>query len=125
MTETKSKDLRSFLKGMENNPQLLVKCKKQINTKFEISALIKNIGAGIGGDDNPSAPAIYFENVEGSTMHVVSNLFGSRKLLAAALDAQENNLTAKLNESRSLGIEPQTIEDAPIHNIQYLGKEAT
>ncbi len=70
-------DLRSFLKHLENNGEL-ARVSAEVDPNQEITVIQHRVLASKG-------PALLFENVKGSPYRMVTNLFGTRKRVAAAL----------------------------------------
>jgi 4-hydroxy-3-polyprenylbenzoate decarboxylase len=83
------RDLRDFLTLLEERQQL-VRVRERVSPDLEITALAdRAVKAG--------GPALLFEDVEGSTLPVAINLFGTRQRTAWALGVDDlNDLTARL-----------------------------
>ena len=78
-----NKDLRTFLAEMRQlGPDYFVSVDKQVDTVFEPSVIQQKLAAG------KRYPVIRFENVTGSELPLVTNLFGSYELLGLALNVE-------------------------------------
>ena len=120
------KDLRYFEEYLQaKDPSLLVHTQKEISAKYEISALIKNLGAGIGQSDHPSTPAVFFERVKESSMPVICNLFGTRRILARSLEVDEIGITDRLNQAVTHLVQPVMVEGGPIQEVVHTGKDVS
>ncbi len=82
-------DLRSFLKAIENDKKDLVKISRSVDRKFEATAVLEKM------QYEDMYPAVLFENIKGSDIPVLSNLFASRDRIARAFGVT----TQELNKS--------------------------
>jgi 4-hydroxy-3-polyprenylbenzoate decarboxylase len=74
------RDLSSFLSGLEKSGDL-VRISERVSPRLEITEIAdRSVKAG--------GPALLFTNVEGSTMPVAINVFGTRKRMLAALEIE-------------------------------------
>ena len=72
------KDMRYCLELFESADRL-IKIEKEVDPKFEIPALMKAA--------EKMGKAILFNNVKNSTFPVISNIFGSREMLALLFES--------------------------------------
>lgn len=79
------KDLREFLDVLQNEHELIV-VKEPLSPRYEVAALLRQLS------EKDSYPAAMIENVEGYSVPVVGNLFGSRKRAALALETTKEAL---------------------------------
>src|SRR5579883_3639910 len=88
-----SQSMRGFLEMVERDyPEELVRISVPVRRELDItSAVFEFERAG-------RSPVLVFENVEGSTMPVVTNIAGNRRLLAAALGATPDTLPNTFRE---------------------------
>ena len=105
--------LRSFLKNLEEN-DLLLRIRKEVNPKYELSALIVNT--------QKLGKAVLFEKILNSKMVGVSNLAGSRKMLAQAFNSKEDRVLEDYLGRISEPIQPVTVRSGPIHDVVYTDK---
>src|ERR1700727_285804 len=75
-----NQSLRGFLARLEKElPDELLRIRVLVRTKLEITSLVFEL------ERLGKSPVVVFENVEGHTMPVVTNLAGNRTTLALAL----------------------------------------
>lgn len=78
-------DLRDFIAQLERR-NLLIRIKAEVDPNLEITEILSRIVAANG-------PAVIFENVKGSAIPIVSNLFGTIERVSIALDTTPDGLT--------------------------------
>lgn len=100
-------DLRSFLKILENNKDLLG-IKRSVTPRFELAAIVSKF---------ERQHALLFEKVENSEFMVASNILGTRKRFALAAGAVEERLThTHIAGKIKNGIPPERLlSDAPFY----------
>jgi 2,5-furandicarboxylate decarboxylase 1 len=114
-----AKDLRGFIAALETqSPQDLVRIKKPISPRYEISAILTHL------EKSKRSPLLCFDNVEGSKASVVINAQASRRLMALALECKPEDLARTFSERQSKPVPPMEVKDAPVHEIILLGAEA-
>ena len=75
-----NQSLRGFLAQLEKElPDELLRIREPVRTKLEITSLVYEL------ERLGKSPVVVFENVEGHTMPVVTNVAGNRRVLALAL----------------------------------------
>ena len=75
-----AQSLRGFLQMVtEQHPEELLRIRQPVKTHLDITSLVFEL------ERAGRSPVVIFENVEGHTMPVVTNIAGNRKLLAACL----------------------------------------
>jgi len=109
------KDLRSFLPLLEEKG-LLLRVKKAVDRRFELTSLIVKA--------QKLGKAILFENVSGSSMPVVSNIVGSRRMLALALDVNEDQLLEEYMKRTSEFMQPRLVDHGAVQEVVRVGEEA-
>src|SRR5947207_15429019 len=88
-----SQSLRSFLGMVERDfPEELVRIRNPVRTYLDITSLVFEL------ERAGKSPVVVYENVEGHTMPVVTNVAGNRKLLAACLGVEPANLPTAFRE---------------------------
>lgn len=90
------RDFVSFL----DKKELLIKIKRPVDVKYEISTLMKML------DGKP----LIFENVKGFSMPVVANICSSRELIAMGLGIRPNEIIEKLTGAVDNPKEPKLVE---------------
>ena len=79
--------LRGFLDMVERDyPDELLRIREPVRTHLDITSLIFEL------ERAGRSPVVIYENVEGHTMPVVTNIAGNRKLLAACLNVPQAEL---------------------------------
>ena len=74
-------DLREFMEMLEQKGQL-VRVTREVDPILEINAIVDRLARKQG-------PAVLFENVKGSDMPMLGNLFGSHQRVAWTLGAED------------------------------------
>lgn len=110
-------DLRSFLKSLENNSEHLVRVKKEVDPKFEATAVLQKL------EEQRKYPAVLFEKVKGSDIPVVSNLFADRERIAMAFGTTGEDLNRVLREREANPLEPVMVKDAPVQEVVWTGDQ--
>ena len=130
------RDLQGFLSLLEARSQL-VRITDPVSPELEITALADR-AVKRGG------PALLFENVEGSSLPLAINLYGTRERMAWALGVDELEaiparlrdlldvklgggllgLASNLPKLRELGsLPPKHVKRAPVHEVVWRGDE--
>src|SRR4030042_3729037 len=96
-----SKDLRSFLKQMEEKrPEEILHVREEISPKFEATAVLQIL------EDQGRYPVVMFDNVlglnGGGNNRLVSNLTARRQNLAVALDLPLEKWRSEVTEEVAL-----------------------
>jgi len=92
-------NFREFVKTLDDRG-LLVRVKRPVDTKYEISTLMKLM------NDKP----ILFEKVTGHSMSVVANVCSTRELVALGLGIKPNEIIAKLDWAIKNPKEPKVLK---------------
>ncbi|MCG2826241.1 MAG: UbiD family decarboxylase, partial [Thermoplasmatales archaeon] len=88
--------MREFINILDEKG-LLIKVKKAVNVKYEISTIMKML------DGKP----ILFEKVKNFDMPVAANICSTRELVALGLDIKQNDLISKLADAIDNPKEPK------------------
>jgi UbiD family decarboxylase len=100
-----SQSLRGFLRLVETQyPDELLRIRQPIDLRFDSTALVFEL------DQAGKSPVVVFENVSGSGMHLVTNVAGNRKLLAACLGVDPGNLPTAFRERCQKYIPCETVD---------------
>jgi 2,5-furandicarboxylate decarboxylase 1 len=106
------KDLRSFLGGVEKMlPEELVRVAREVRPVYELPGVLRRLQA------DRRYPVVLFDHVEGSSLRVISNVLGSTRLLAEALDSTPGEMTKVYIDREDARIPCQVVEDAPVHEV--------
>ena len=111
------KDLRSFLNELSFHDEEYAVADGLINPKFEITRCIYKL---IKENKNR---AVKFDNVSGSRIPVVSNLFGTRERLALALGCLADRLHQTYREREAAPLQPKIVESGEIQELIYQGED--
>ena len=87
MAKEKTKDLRSFLAEFEASSRELLRVKRSVSPKFELTGVLRKL------QEKGAYPAVLFEEVRGTQMPVLCNTLASRSRLAVALETDSDHLT--------------------------------
>ena len=104
------KDLREFLKVLEENNELL-RVKEELGTRFEIAAFMRIL------IEKGNNAAIFFEKVKNYHGPVVGNILGTKKRLAYAFGVKEQDLGNTYLERRTKPVEPEVVTDGPVKEV--------
>ena len=114
-----SKDLRTFLGYLsEHCPKEIVTVARPVSPAWEIAAVVRRF------QQENQFPAILFENVSGFSMPVITNLFGSRVKLAAALETSVEETLNEYMRREGHPLEPRWVDGGPVKECKHLGAEA-
>lgn len=92
----------------------LIRVKREVSTKFEIAAVQKKV-------QNTVNKALFFERVQGHTMPVVTNIIGTRRRVALALNIPQDRIleewTNRVNHPRPV----KRVSDGPCKEVVVKG----
>jgi 2,5-furandicarboxylate decarboxylase 1 len=84
---TDNQSLRGFLETTEQTfPEEILRIREPVSRSLEMTSVVFEL------DRLGKSPVVIFENVEGSSTPVVTNIAGNRKLLGHCLNAEARNL---------------------------------
>ena len=109
------KDLREFLNLLEEKGELL-KTKKPVDVKFEISSYIRKTSDQHG-------PALLFENVKNFTMPVVGGVFATRERAFLALESSPQEYVNRFEHALDHVVPPKLVSSAPCKDVIHTGKD--
>lgn len=110
------KDMRTFLDQVERErPQEFIRVKKEIDPKYEITALVKKL------DREDRYPVLYFEKVKGSRIPIVCNLYGTRSRLGRAIGTTAQDLADEFRKREDNPIEPKLAPAGPCQEVVLTG----
>jgi UbiD family decarboxylase len=107
------RDMRQFLNHLEKTGDV-VRVSEQVDVNYEIGAITRHAAT-------LDSPAPYFTNVRSFETPVISNLFGTRRRVAAALETDVKNLIQEWRKRTVGTIEPVVVKDAPCKENVILG----
>jgi UbiD family decarboxylase len=108
-------DLREFLQFLEEHGELL-KTKKPVDVKFEISSYIRKTSDQRG-------PALFFENVKNFDMPVVGGIFATRERAFLALETSSQDYVHKFQNALDHLLAPKLVSNAPCKDVIYTGND--
>ncbi len=113
-----SQSLRGFLAMVERDyPAEILRIKVPVRTHLDMTSLVFEL------ESAGKSPVVIYENVEGHTMRVVTNIAGSRKLLAACLGVPQANLPAAFRERCQKYIPCEVVKEAPWQEVVFEGDQ--
>ena len=113
-----AQSLRGFLRMVERDfPDELLRIRVPVRPRLDITSLVFEL------ERAGRSPVVVFENVEGHTMPVVTNIAGNRKLLAACLGVSTADLPSAFRERCQKYIPCDVVEDAPWQQVVLQGDE--
>ena len=113
-----SQSLRGFLAMVERDyPAEILRIKVPVRTHLDMTSLVFEL------ESAGKSPVVVYENVEGHTMPVVTNIAGSRKLLAACLGVPQTDLPSAFRERVQKYIPCETVKEAPWQEIVFEGDQ--
>ena len=116
MTDPQS--LRGFLYMVERDyPEELLRIKVPVSTHLDMTSVVFELEyAG-------KSPVVVYENIEGHTMPLVTNIAGNRKLLAACLGVAQPDLPSAFRDRCQKYIPCETVKDAPWNEVVLEGDQ--
>ncbi len=112
------KDLRSFLKRLEENaPDEFVRVEREVDPVYEIPAVVRRLQA------DRRDPAVLFEHVKGSRIRAITNVLGSTRLLAEALETTPDKLTQTYIDREDKRHPVQILGQGPVQEITITGDD--
>jgi 2,5-furandicarboxylate decarboxylase 1 len=110
--------LRGFLAMVRRDfPDEIVTIRERVRTRLDMTALVFEL------ERAGKSPVVVYENVEGHTMPVVTNIAGNRQLLAACLGVAADQLPAAFRERCQAYIPCCTTARAPWQELTLEGDE--
>ena len=109
------RDLREFLTLLEEKGELL-KTKKPVDVKFEISAYIRKTSDQRG-------PALLFENVKNSNMPALGGMFATRERAFLALETSPQDYVHKFNNALERLVPPKLVSSGPCKDVILTGNK--
>jgi 2,5-furandicarboxylate decarboxylase 1 len=93
MSDLDKQSLRGFLAQLEKElPEELLRIQEPVRTHLDVTSLVYEL------ERLGKSPVVVFENIEGHTMPVVTNIAGNRKVLALALGVAPLDLPTAFRE---------------------------
>jgi len=96
-------DLRSFLKVLKENNQLMT-IDKQVNLKWELGSILATL-------ERMEGKAAYFSKIKGYSIPVVGGLLANHKRIALALGCKVDKISEKLEYALDNPIKPLVVDN--------------
>ena len=109
-------DLRGFIDKLEK-ADLLQRIPRAVDPRFELSAVSKKV--------ERLGKALVFEQVKGYDLPVVTNVFGSRTMLAMIFDTTPEDVVREFMKRSEARIDPVIVDGGPCKEVVKLGSDAT
>lgn len=111
-------DLRSFISQVSQViPSDILTVKEPLSLVYEPTAFVLEL-ARMG-----KSPLVIFENLNGASFHVVTNVFGMRRRCALALGTTEGNLMREWLTLSGRAIPPLSVKESPVKECIRLGED--
>lgn len=111
-------DFRSFLKLMEETREGgFVRVARAVDTAYEMAAIVTKL------EQARQVPLLYFENVKGHTMPVVTNCFADRGRVARGLGVGKRELGQRVAEAYRKPIAPVEVAEGPVQEVVHAGAD--
>ena len=111
-----NQSLRGFLQMVETDyPDELLRIPQPVDPRFDMTAIVFEL------ERTGKSPVVIFERPNGSAMPVVTNVAGNRKLLAACLGVETENLPTAFRERCQKYIPCELVKDAAWHDVVIEG----
>lgn len=112
------KDLRYFIEYLDNNaPAEIVRVKRPVDPKHEISSIVRKL------QSENRFPVVLCEQVKGSKMPVITNIYASRQRFAHILEVPADELLQRCFKATTTPIQPKIVKQGPIQDVVMTGEE--
>ena len=116
--DVSSQTMRGFLEMIDRDfPDEILRITEPVRREFDITSAVFEL------ERKGRSPVVIFESVEGFDIPVVTNLAGSRLLLAAALGVAPEELPDTLRERRQTYIPAEVVGDVPWREVVMEGDD--
>ncbi len=110
--------MRGFLDMVERDyPDEILRIREPVRTHLDITSLVFAL------ERAGKSPVVVYENVEGHSMPVVTNISGNRKLLAACLGVPQVDLPMAFRERCQKYIPCELVDSAPWQELVFEGDQ--
>jgi 2,5-furandicarboxylate decarboxylase 1 len=116
--ESERQTLRGYLNMVERDfPEELLRIRAPVRTQLDITSLVFEL------ERAGKSPVVVYENVEGHTMPVVTNIAGNRRLLAACLGVKPEDLPTAFRERCQKYVPCEVVKTAAWQEIVLEGDQ--
>ena len=114
-----AKDLRAFIEQLaDSDPDQVRVVTRRVDRRFDVTAIAARLG------EEGRFPALFFTDVEGSSMPLAINLTATYERLALALDTGVPDMARVYGERQASPIPPETVADGPVKEVVLTGDAA-
>ena len=114
--KTLRQSLRGFLAMVERDfPDEIVRIRAPVKTDLDITSLVFEL------EQAGRSPVVIYENVEGHTLPVVTNIAGNRRLLAACLGVAPGDLPTAFRERCQKYVPCETVDNPAWNEVVIEG----
>src|SRR5262245_42866248 len=118
MAQVDTQSMRGFIAHVEETfSDEVVRIKETVRTHLDMSSLVVEL------ERLGKSPIVIFEKVEGRSMPVVTNIAGSRKLLASALGVSASELPSAFRERCTRYTRPEVVNRATWEDVTLEGDD--
>jgi 4-hydroxy-3-polyprenylbenzoate decarboxylase/2,5-furandicarboxylate decarboxylase 1 len=110
-------DMRSFLQSLDEKGDL-VHIPSPVSSIFEVAAGVRKTSAIDG-------PALWFDDVQGSSIPVIGGLYSNRRRILCGLETDDEGFFELFARGLSSPIEPVTVEEGECQEVVLEGDAAT
>jgi 2,5-furandicarboxylate decarboxylase 1 len=112
-------DLRSYLRLLEEQaPAELIRVHRAVDPNLQLTAILRRLQA------DGRHPVILFENVNGTSIPVLTNTLATRERLGFAFGSTAADVVGAYTARQGHWLPPQRITDAPVHEVVQAGDAA-
>ncbi len=112
-----NQDLRSFIEMVRNEEGEILQVNKEMSPHFQIPAVVTKL------EQQNLDPVVLCNNVQGSRMPIITNVFASRKRLALSLGCEEAELNAVYREREDKRLKPVMVSEGPVQEVIITGEK--
>ena len=117
-SEFDHQSLRGFLSFIEqDHPRHFLRIKEPVSTRLDIASIVFEL------ERLGQSPVVFFESIEGHSIPIVTNVAGSRAVLAAALNVDAAALPMAFRERCQSYIPVELVDKAPWQDVVIEGDD--
>ena len=105
----RTKDLRGFLAEYEReNPKEFCRITREVDPEFEVAGILTKL------EEMRKLPILLYEKVKGSSFPVVTNVYSTKKKIAASIGVDPKKFRAKYLAAIENQLPPKRVTDGPV-----------
>lgn len=110
--------LKEFIEQVEKkNAGDVLRIRDRVSRTFEATAIALEL------ERQGRNPILIFENIEGSRIPVVMGIYGTRQLIAQALDVPQEKLMEEWLRREGHRVKPDLVTTAPVKDVAFVEKD--